>query len=151
VLVYVYPLRIVVASGLYMVTGGFVPADLQIDATNPNFELQTAFIIYGVGFGLLSLILYLLNRHALRRAEALGLDPMERLQTRGEMGIQAWLFASAVASIVLSVAMLAFGGKVPHPLLAGAPMFVYMVLGAAIPLYGYRVERARQRLLARPD
>lgn len=150
VLVYVYPLRIVVASGLYMVTNGFVPADLQMDASQANFELQTAFIIYGVGFGLLSVILYLLNRHALRQAGSLGLDPLEQLQTRGEMGIQAWLFASAVLSIAASVAMLAFAGNSPNPLLAGAPMFVYMVLGAAIPIYGYRIERAKQRLLATP-
>lgn len=147
VLIYVYPLRIVVASGLYVVTDGFVPADLQIDPSRLNFELQTAFIIYGVGFGLLSLVLLLLNRHALRRADALGLDDYEQLETRGEIGIQAWLFASAVASVALSLAMLAFAGNEPHPLLAGAPMFVYMILGVALPIYGYRVEAAKQRLL----
>jgi uncharacterized membrane protein len=151
VLIYVYPLRVVTASGLYVVTGGFVPSDLQIDPLRLNFELQTAFIIYGAGFALMSLLLYLLNRHALRRAEALGLDALEKLETRGEMAIQAWLLATAVLSIVISLALLAFAGNQPNPLLAGAPMFVYMVLGVAAPIQGHRIERAKQRLLAQPD
>jgi hypothetical protein len=56
-----------------------------------------------------------------------------------------------VASIALSMVMLAYAGNAPSPWLAGAPMFTYMVLGAAIPIYGYRVERLKRKLLANPD
>jgi uncharacterized membrane protein len=148
VLVYVYPLRMVVASGLYVMTGGFVPADLVIDPDNITFDLQTAFIIYGLGFGVMALILLLLNRHALARADQLGLDELERIETRGEIGIQALLAGAAGLSILLSGVLLMFEGARYGPALAGLPMYVYMGLGLVIPLHVARVERAKRRALA---
>ena len=148
VLVYVYPLRMVVASGLYVMTDGFVPADLVMDARNVTYDLQTAFIIYGVGFGVMAVILGLLNLHALRRGDALGLDAIERIETRGEIGIQAMLAASAVVSIGVSLWLLSRDGPTHGPLLAGLPMFVYMGLGVVIPIYGTRIEREKRRLMS---
>lgn len=148
VLVYVYPLRMVVASGLYVMTGGFVPADLVIDASNVTYDLQTAFIIYGLGFGVMAVILLLLNLHALRRADALGLDAVERIETRGEIGIQAFLAAAAAVSVILSLVLLAFDDVRYGPGVAGLPMYVYMGLGVAIPIYAARVDRAKRRAMA---
>ena len=148
VLVYVYPLRMVIASGLYVMTDGFVPADLVIDGGNITYDLQTAFIIYGMGFGVMAVILLLLNLHALRRAGPLGLDEVERIETRGEIGIQALLAGSAVLSIVASLWLLVRDGAQPDHLLAGLPMYVYMGLGLAIPVYATRVDRAKRRAMA---
>lgn len=148
VLVYIYPLRMVVASGLYVMTNGFVPADLEIDAASITYDLQTAFIIYGVGFGVMTVLLLLLNLHALRRADALGLDAVERIDTRGEIGIQALLAGSAALSIAISAVLLSFEGERYGPFVAGLPMYVYMLLGAAIPLHMARIERARKRAMA---
>ena len=148
VLVYVYPLRMVVASGLYVMTGGFVPADLVIDGNSITYDLQTAFIIYSLGFGVMAVILLLLNRHALRRADDLGLDELERIETRGEIGIQALLAGAAGLSITLSGVLLSLEGLRYGPLLAGLPMYVYMGLGAAIPLHMLRVERRKRRAMA---
>lgn len=148
VLVYVYPLRMVVASGLYVMTDGFVPADLVMDGGNITYDLQTAFIIYGVGFGLMAVILLLLNLHALRRGDALGLDAIERLDTRGEIAIQAMLALSAVLSILVSLWLLARDGPTHGPLLAGLPMFIYMGLGVVIPIYGTRIDREKRRLMS---
>ncbi len=148
VLVYVYPLRMVVASGLYVMTGGFVPADMSFDAASVTFDLQTAFIIYGLGFGVMALILLLLNRHALKRADELGLDEMERIETRGEIGIQALLAGAAGVSIALSGVLLMFEGVRYGPVVAGLPMYVYMGLGVVIPLHVARVERAKRRARA---
>lgn len=148
VLVYVYPLRMVIASGLYVMTDGFVPADLVIDPANIGFDLQTAFIIYGLGFGLMAVILMLLNLHALRRADALGLDAVERIETRGEIAIQAFLAISAALSIALSLFLLSLD-RIPYgAVVAGTPMWVYMGLGIAIPLYATRVERDKRRAMA---
>ena len=146
VLVYVYPLRMVVASGLYVMTDGFVPADLVIDPDNITYDLQTAFIIYGLGFGVMAVILLLLNRHALKRADDLGLDELERIETRGEIGIQALLAGAAGLSIAISGVLLMFEGTRYGPLVAGLPMYVYMGLGVVIPLHAARVERAKRRL-----
>lgn len=147
VLVYVYPLRMVVASGLYVMTGGFVPADLVFDAGNIAFDLQTAFIIYGLGFGLMAVILMLLNLHALRRADALGLDAVERIETRGEIGIQALLAAAAGLSITISLVLLSLEGVRYGAVVAGLPMFVYMGLGIAIPIHATRVDRAKRHAM----
>ncbi|TNJ32925.1 TMEM175 family protein [Arenimonas terrae] len=148
VLVYVYPLRMVVASGLYVMTGGFVPADLVVDPENITYDLQTAFIIYGLGFGVMAVILLLLNRHALNRADDLGLDELERIETRGEIGIQALLAGAAGLSIAISGVLLVFEGARYGPLVAGLPMYVYMGLGLVIPFHVARVERAKRQLTA---
>lgn len=150
VLVYVYPLRMVVASGLFVMTGGFVPADLVIDEANVNFDLQTAFIIYGVGFGTMAVILLLLNLHALRCADALELDACERLDTRTEIGIQSLLAGSALASIVCSLLLLTVFSDHRGPIAAGVPMYVYMILGGAIPLYVNRMERGKRGAMPAP-
>ncbi|MFY2762856.1 TMEM175 family protein [Arenimonas sp. MALMAid1274] len=148
VLVYVYPLRMVVASGLYVMSGGFVPADLVIDGDNVNFDLQTAFIIYGAGFCALSIILLLLNLHALRRGDALGLDALERHETGTEIGIQALLTGTALLSIVSSLLLLTVFSDHRGAGVAGLPMYLYMLLGGLIPLYVNRRERRRPVLPA---
>src|SRR5690606_24262030 len=50
-LVYVYPLRMVVSSGLWLASGGFVPTELVLTGPGAVYDLLWAFIIYGVGFG----------------------------------------------------------------------------------------------------
>src|SRR6478735_9214307 len=85
VMVYVYPLRMVVSSGLALLTGGFVPSELGMDRSQWMLDLQTAFIVYATGFGVLSWLLWRMNAHALRRAQALSLDAKELAVTRGEI------------------------------------------------------------------
>lgn len=142
-LVYVYPLRMVVSSGLWLATGGFVPTELVISGPGAVVDLQWAFVIYGVGFGLMAFTLLMLNRHALRHADELGLDALERHDARTELVIQAMLFGSAVASIAASLAMM----HVPREYLgyaaSGLPMFAYPLLGIIIPVYGARRDRTR--------
>ena len=148
VLVYVYPLRMVIASGLHVLTGGFVPSDLRLDGDDVAWDLQTCFIIYGLGFGVLAGVLALLNLHALRRADALRLDAVERAETRGEIGVQLLMVAAALLSVLASVLVLWLTDGRPGYAATGLPMFVYMGLAVAIPLYAARVEREKSRLAA---
>lgn len=148
VLVYVYPLRMVIASGLHFMTGGFVPADMTFSATNVMYDLQTAFIIYGLGFTVLAAILLLLNRHALARAEHLQLDEAEKIETRGEMAIQAMLAATGLLSVAISAWLLQYGHPKQAPVTPGLPMYAYMLLGVAIPWYAAGIERRKRAALA---
>jgi uncharacterized membrane protein len=148
VLIYVYPLRMVIASGLYVMTDGFVPSDLKLESGDIMFDLQTAFIIYGVGFGVLALLLAALNFHALRRGDELQLDAVERAETRGEIVIQLMLAGAAALSIALAALLLRMGGGVDGVVTAGLPMYVYMLLGIVIPIHATRVEREKRRLAA---
>jgi uncharacterized membrane protein len=148
VLVYVYPLRMVIASGLHFMTRGFVPADMTFSSTDVMFDLQTAFIIYGLGFTVLAAILLLLNRHALARAEHLQLDEPEKIETRGEIVIQAMLAATGLLSVAISLWLLTYDHPNAAPVTPGLPMYAYMLLGVAIPVYAAGVERRKRQALA---
>lgn len=142
-LVYVYPLRMVVSSGLWLISGGYVPTELVLTGPDAVYDLLWAFIIYGVGFGAMALLLCLLNRHALRRAGSLGLDAGERHDLRTEIGVQGILAASAAISILASAALLWVPREQFSFLLSGLPMFVYPLLGIVVPVYGTRRKRLR--------
>ena len=141
VLVYVYPLRMVISSFLSMVSGGALPSELGFDPTRPMLDLQTTFIVYSLGFGLLAAIVWLLNRHALAHAHAMALDEDERYQLRSELGSHAILAGSALLSLGLSLLVLASGAR--GWFVGGLPMWVYATLSIAMPWYWIRRERGR--------
>ena len=148
VLVYVYPLRMVIASGLHFMTRGFVPADMTFTADTAMYDLQTAFIIYGLGFSVLAAILLLLNRHALARGEHLQLDAAERIETRGEFVIQGMLAGTGLLSVLLAAWLLRYDDPRASPVTAGLPMYAYMLLGVVIPVYASGVEKRKRAALA---
>src|SRR5688572_16676532 len=99
-LVYVYPLRLVFGTFMSLVSRTGLPvAHKAFELTDPN-HLNTLFVIYGVGFVLMSLLLAALTWHAWRRRDDLQLDVREQLLTRAYLN--SWLILAAVgtASIV---------------------------------------------------
>jgi len=60
-------------------SGGRFSPEATLRSTS---ELHTMYFIYGIEYAAMASIIALLNLHALRRAGALGLDPMERSGTR---------------------------------------------------------------------
>ena len=58
VLVFVYPLRMVASSGLHMLSGGWVPSELGGLGADWLLDLQTVFMVYAVGFGLLAWLVW---------------------------------------------------------------------------------------------
>lgn len=141
VLVYVYPLRMVISSFLAMLSGGALPSELGFDPARQMLDLQTTFIVYSLGFGLLAGIIWLLNRHALRHAHAAALDEEERYQTRSELGSHAILAGTALVSLCLSLLVLASGAR--GWFVGGLPMWVYATLSVVMPWYWVRRERKR--------
>ncbi len=69
-LFYVYPLRMVMSAGMHFLTGGWAPSELTVSSFD---QFRLIFVLYGAGFATLATIMALLNRHALRRADAPGL------------------------------------------------------------------------------
>ena len=141
VLVYVYPLRMVISSFLALLSGGLLPSELGFDAAHRGVDLQTTFMVYSTGFLLLALIMWLLNRHALGHAHALALDEEERYQARSEMGSHAIQAATALASLLLSALVLATG--LHGWVVGGLPMWAYATLSLSMPLYWTRRDRGR--------
>nr|WP_238345791.1 DUF1211 domain-containing protein [Luteimonas saliphila] len=150
VMVYVYPLRMVSSSFLSLVTGGWLPNELGIDPDHVMRDLQTTFIVYGLGFGLLAWLLWRLNAHAQHRADALALDANERHLLRTEAGSHAILTLVSLASLVFALALYIADPKLRGPMrvFAGLPMWCYATLGLWMPWYHTYRERRRLSLHA---
>lgn len=138
VLVYVYPLRMVISALMSQLSGGWLPSELGFAQEHAAIDLATSFIVYSLGFGLLSLCIYLLNRHALRALEG-DLDAGEVYQTRSEIGSFAIFIAVAVTSLVCSCIALMTGHA---GWVLGLAMWVYA--SPAIVQPGYWIWRACQ-------
>jgi uncharacterized membrane protein len=100
-LVYVYPLRMVAALVLAMVSGGlFAEHDMIVDGVP---EWRTLYVTFAVGYGVVSLIFALLHGHALDRADALGLSPLERVRTQTSIDRYQSFIGIACLSFLLAV------------------------------------------------
>ncbi|MBK7642925.1 MAG: DUF1211 domain-containing protein [Planctomycetes bacterium] len=142
VLIWLYPLRMVIGGGMYFVTGGWVPSDMQATSVG---ELQDCFVIYGVGFAVLSAVMIQLQRLALAGADELQLDPLERNETRRELGSYVILLAFALASIALTFVV----RLQSSPLVASLPGFLYSGIGPAMHFHHARFHRLRRQLAPR--
>jgi hypothetical protein len=156
VLIWVYPLRMVISSGLSLLSGGLLPSELGIDPAHWLVDLQTVFMVYGAGFGMLSWLLWRLNAHALARADQLALDAAERYATRTEINLDRIRVAAAGLSLLLSLAIvllppdwLASQGRLFGVFVVSLPMWVYALMGGVLGRYGGM--RARRQPPARPE
>lgn len=132
-LFYVFPLRMVMSAAMHFMTGGWAPKEFEVASFG---EFRAVFVIYGVGFMVLATIIALLYRHALRRADALGLDAAERLMTRTSIGSQLILAGTAALSVVIALVMPASKGWTQ-----ALPGLAYMLLGVLLPWHELRMER----------
>ena len=156
VMVYVYPLRMVISSFLSLLSGGWLPNELGFGPHSMMRDLQTAFIVYSLGFGLLSWLLWRLTAHALRNADALRLDANERHLAQTEAGMQVILTLVALASLLLALLLYAWNPPLSGAMrvMGGLPMWCYCTLGLWMPLFHARRERKRlalQEAMHSPD
>lgn len=148
VLVYVYPLRMVISSFLALVTGGVVPSELGLSGDSPGRDLQSVFLIYSVGFGLMALLMWRLNAHAVGCAGTLGLDVLGRHDGASEAGSFAVMTAFAGCSVALSLVLMALDPPLQGTsgMVVALPMWLYAGLGIAMPWYWARRTRLREGL-----
>jgi len=139
-LFYVYPLRMVMSAAMFYFTGGWAPSEFQVASLG---EFQMIFIVYGVGFAVLAGLVAALNAHALRNADALGLDDVERLVARSEIVSHLILVGVAVLSMAVALMLRPDAGWA-HAL----PGLAYGLLGVLMPLYGIATTRRVDAMLA---
>lgn len=142
VLIYVYPLRFMASLTMAWIgrsTGWGLPVSATIEDVG---DVNRLFVLYGIGFTAMSGALVLLNLHAWRQREALGLDAVERHETRAAIG--AWLIL-ATSGVLSAVA-----GLIAPPWLPGLPGWFYAPLSFVMPLYGRMMSR-RRNALGPPD
>jgi uncharacterized membrane protein len=134
IMVYVYPLRAMMAAWLNGMTGSWVPAELQFGSYE---QVRGMFLIYGAGWLSANGTLVLMNYHALRKADSLRLSPLEIFATRSVM--QAWSLVGFFGAVSMAIAV-----SVPDGWL-GLAGYAYAGLAIVMPLY--RRLRGRQRRL----
>lgn len=149
-LVYVYPLRMVMSQAMSPLTGGWVPSELGAIGADRVLDVQSLFIVYSTGFGLMALLMRALDAHARRQGDALALDMHERFDLGSETGMLRIMTITALASIALSALVLATATRDGAWLFA-APMWAYAVMGAWLPWYWHRRDRARPGFAAGTD
>ncbi len=141
-LLYVYPLRMIMGLATHFLSGGWVPSVLP--ARYDTGELRAFYLIYGAGFSAMCALMVLMNLHALRHAERIGLDARERLLTRHEVAAMLVLGAFALTSMLLAAAL-----PMADDWSRGIPGLVYALLPVAMGVFG--VVTARQLAILRAD
>jgi hypothetical protein len=140
-LVYVYPLRMVAALVLAMLSGGFLAEqDLVVDGVA---QWRILYVTFAVGYGVVSLIFALMYRHALACSDALGLSPLERVRT--QTSIERYRSFIGIACLSFSLAVLL---PLIHagPALYALPGFTYVLIAVVRPWHARRERAALSRL-----
>jgi uncharacterized membrane protein len=132
IMVYVYPLRAMMAASMNAMTGGWVPAELHLETRE---QARGMFLIYSSGWVTGNGLLVLLNRHALKNATRLRLNTLEIFDTRSE--IQAWSLVGFFGLVSIAIALSAPG----H--LTGFAGYCYF--GLVIVMPSHAIIRGRTR------
>jgi uncharacterized membrane protein len=134
-LVYVYPLKMVFSGLFAWLSGGWLPATFTVTSAS---ELAGLFIVYGIGFGVVMSIFALLYGRALRIADTLELNPIERMETRVDVVMSLILAGTGITSAL-------FAWLVP-PALGVWAGFIYMTLPISMSVAGIHYGRKVQAL-----
>ncbi|HKJ16242.1 MAG TPA: TMEM175 family protein [Xanthomonadales bacterium] len=112
-LVYIYPMRILLEGAFNWASGGYLPSSFELANIE---ELRFMFAFMGAAFGALCLTFVLLYRYALRQSDTLLLNAMEQGRTRKV--IKIWTgcmligFALVALSMLLPQSIVSFSGFV---------------------------------------
>ncbi len=133
VLVFVFPLRVLIETATHFISGGVLPGRGLIS----NFEeLRWTYVIYGLGFALLSGLYVLLFEQARRALDA---SDTARVRDAGQWS-RTWLLSVATG--------LASAAAACSPLLAAAPWLpgvTYQLIPLGIGLFALWDRRQAQK------
>lgn len=123
VLVYVYPLRAILESMFFRLSGGYLPTSFNIGGYD---ELREIFAFYSAGFFALALIFFQLFRVTLRHSSNLALNDLELRRTR--LSMYEWAIAASVSLLSIVLALTLPGTWV------SAAGYIYSVMFLLMPI-----------------
>jgi len=126
-LVYVYPIRIMLEAFFYEVSGGYLPSIFQIEN---NDELRGVMVFFAAGFFSMSIILNRLWRAAVIESDALALNEIELLRT--QRAVRGWIVVASFAPISVLLALFLPDTWVP---LAGYVYIIAFIIAGLLPRY----------------
>jgi uncharacterized membrane protein len=136
VMVYVYPLKFVFTIFMGMLTGIQPRNTGKIDVN----QVGELFVIYGIGFFAVFVILALMNLRAYALRDKLELNELERLLTRAE--VARCLGVASIGLLSVAVAMILRGG------VAGLAGLAYFLIGLVEFLVGWYYGNQRDVLVS---
>lgn len=137
VLLFVYPLRFLCQLMEMWICGMLgITLTTHIVVEGPG-DINGAFVVYGIGFALMSGVLFLLHLHALRKRAELQLTQFELSETYSAMAV--WGTLAIVGVLSMTAALV-----VPTNWY-GAPGWLYAMLPLLIPVFERRARRAALR------
>jgi hypothetical protein len=140
VLIYIYPLRVMLQSGFAFFTNGYLPPNFRVASLD---ELSAMFVFLGIGFFALCAVFVLMYRFAASKRKELLLSENELFMTRT---LEIIWMGIAVIALITVISALTF----PPALLPFAP-FTFIIIGAWMPYISIRREKERQALLQTID
>ena len=122
VLIYIYPLRVMLGGLFSWITGQFLFSPFQYQSYQ---ELRFMFVFMGIAFAAVCFTFLLMYRHALSRADFLLLDERER--RRSATMVRNWAGCMVISLMPVALALTLPDGLVP---LSG---FSLILIGAWMP------------------
>ena len=123
ILIYVYPLKIMMTSMFYWISGGWFPSKFLVANAS---EMTGLIIMYGVGVMAVAATQLGLYLRVKNLSESLSLNPLERI--RVDLECATWLIHVVVSLLSVIVGLLFY--HAPHGYLAA---FLYLLLPLCIP------------------
>lgn len=136
ILVYVYPLKLMMNILFFAMSGGWFPSNFEITSAT---EIAGLLVLYGVGFCSVASVQLGLYFRVSAMTEDLCLNRLERVLVRQEQIMWSILAIAGFVSATLAAVFHDSWG-----FLAG---FVYSLIPIAIPLLTIRVRRERRALV----
>lgn len=137
VLVFLYPLRMMMSGALHAISGGWLPTEVRIERLS---DVRAFFFLYGCAFALMSGVLAALFQHARTTRLSPPLNAYERKGTDAE--VEAWSVIGGFGAVSATLSL-----ALPRDLL---PLAVWLYAGMAVvmPLLGRRWRRQGDAALA---
>lgn len=145
VLFYVYPLKFLTRLLLYplaLLTENDVLIQELSGVIRWQKDIGDLMIIYGIGYGSIFFVLMMMYRYALKNADALELNEIEKFDTRVSMQTNLLMAIIPFFSVLLSFI---FRGHWLAGLIGGFAYFLYPIV---MPIYGGKIGRRRKKLIA---
>lgn len=139
VLVFLYPLRMMMSGAFHSITGGALPTEVRIEQLS---DIRAFFFLYGFAFASMCAVVALLFDHARRSAPSLE-PPLSAYEHWGAVvEVQAWtiLCAMGAASAALALAL--------PPKWLPASVWLYASLAVVMPVLGQWWRRREAQILA---
>ncbi|WP_419254041.1 TMEM175 family protein [Caulobacter sp. ErkDOM-YI] len=137
VLVYVFPLRMLLESGFVWISGGRLPGEVIIHILG---DLRMLFRVYGMGFVVLAGLFVTLFAHAARSPEKLGVNAADAAMAASVAQIWIIVASGGLLSALLTFAPLQFAPWLPGMAYWAIPLGI-----GARSLILSRATRARAR------